>query len=279
SNATARAHRSGGVPCLVAAVAACAGPPSSLPVASAGVRLVVDAVEVAFTEPRVLSIDDANERYQVTLTTALVADTGRGLAALLQGGGANLACSSAGRDGAATWLVFPATPAEARAIAAALGVPAQSRAPWPARCEALLSTVAEVTAGAASVPLRFELRNTGEVAVWFMDGGRGRNRLGRDNRFQFAVQCNGVPVAIERVEDFGGIGCYRRLGPGEAWTFTPDLAHWCRLDRAGRYVVRAAYEAELMPAEFEPAAALPLGVHAHLQRLRTVSAALTFDVR
>ncbi|MFY9344002.1 MAG: hypothetical protein WAT39_16045, partial [Planctomycetota bacterium] len=68
SNATARAHRSGRVPWLVAAVAACTGSPPSSPVAATSVRLVVDAVEVAFTEPRVLAIDDANERYQVTLT-------------------------------------------------------------------------------------------------------------------------------------------------------------------------------------------------------------------
>jgi hypothetical protein len=140
-----------------------------------------------------------------------------------------------------------------------------------------------VAAGAERVRLQFVLANHGPVPVWFHDGGRGRNQLGRDNRFTFVVERDGVPVPTTRVEDFGGIGIDRRLEPGAEHAFAVDLAHWCRLPAPGRYLVRATYEAELVPGEFVPHhAGLPELAHghrAHFVRTRMVEAECVVTAR
>lgn len=168
---------------------------------------------------------------------------------------------------------------DATRIAGALGVVARERAPWSGRLEARLRAAGDVAAGTDTVPLQFELTNAGGVPLWFHDGGRGRNQLGRDNRFHFAVERDGEALPIAEIFDFGGHGNYRRLGPGESWTFAVDLAHWCRLDRPGAYRVHATYDAELMPAEYEPGQPLPPGMYSHWRRERAVAAEFVLTVR
>jgi hypothetical protein len=166
-----------------------------------------------------------------------------------------------------------------RRRAAALGVRALEREPWRGELGAQLEAAGELAAGAEHLPLRFTLTNTGPVALWFMDGGRGRNQLGRDNRFTFAIEREGERLPTLELDDLGGLGSFRRLAPGESRALELDLAHWTRLDRAGHYTLRASYEAELLPAEFEPGKPLPPGWYAHLTRTRSVSAALTLVLR
>jgi hypothetical protein len=233
---------------------------------------------VPFTEPRVLSVDDANERYQVTLRSAVqLGDTGHEVS--LQIGAEALRSSSWGRDGSETWFVFPAPAAKARTAAAALGVEARPRAPWPVSLAARVEAASALTSGQHQLPMRFLLKNEGPGALWFLDGGRQRNQLGRDNRFEVAVQRGATPLAIRHVEDFGGLAQYRRLDAGQSWVFTVDLAHWCTLDQPGEYTLRIGYEAELMPSEFDPGAQLPLGWHSHLQRTRRIAAEAKLEVR
>ncbi|HEX6813383.1 MAG TPA: hypothetical protein VF384_17315 [Planctomycetota bacterium] len=265
-------------PYLLASIlsVACSSPAPPPPVEPA--RLLVDGSAVPLAEPRVLSVDDANERYQVTMRSAMqLGDTGHTVS--LQIGAAALPSSSWGRDGDETWFVFAAEAAMARTAAAALGVEAVPRGPWPVSLSARVEAAGALTPGQEQLPLRFTLRNDGPVAVWFLDGGRQRNQLGRDNRFEVGVQRGSAPLAIRRVEDFGGIGQYRRIDAGQSWVFTPDLAHWCLLDQPGEYALRISYEAELMPAEFEPGAQLALGLHSHLQRTRRIAAEARLEVR
>ena len=158
-------------------------------------------------------------------------------------------------------------------------MPARERETWRGELTGKLETLGELAAGAERLPLCFTLTNTGPVTVWFMDGGRGRNELGRDNRFTFVIERDGEPLSTRELYDFGGLASYRRLAPGESQALELDLAHWIRLEKAGKYSVRASYEAELMPAEFEPGKVLPMGWHAHLVRTRSVQAGLALDAR
>jgi len=161
----------------------------------------------------------------------------------------------------------------------ALGLPARQREPWRGELSAKLEPVGELALGSEHLPLRFTLTNTGPVALWFMDGGRGRNELGRDNRFTFVIERDGEQLATRELMDFGGLGVYRRLEPGESHALELDLSHWIRFERPGRYEVRANYEAELMPAQYEPGSELPLGWYSYLTHTRGVTASLALELR
>ncbi len=258
--------------------AACAEPaPSSAP-APANVQLLVDGLEAAFHDPQVLSIDDANETFEIALGgAALDSEHAHTIALVL--GELRLPAQSWGSSGDEGDFCFRATPPQARAFAAALGLPARQREPWRGELSAKLEPVGELALGSEHLPLRFTLTNTGPVALWFMDGGRGRNELGRDNRFTFVIERDGERLATRELPDFGGMAVERRLAPGESHALELDLAHWIRLERPGRYSVRASYEADLMPADFEPGKALPMGWYTHLERRRSVQAGLVIDAR
>ncbi|MBK7645256.1 MAG: hypothetical protein IPJ19_19800 [Planctomycetes bacterium] len=262
---------------LLALCSACAQPaPAQKPTC---VRLLVDDQEAAFHDPQVLSVDDANEHYEITLggKPAIETDHPQGIALVL--GSLRLAAQSWGRSGDEGSFTFPATPEQAHAFATALGSVARKREPFRGELRAKLEPVGELVAGAEQLPLRFTLTNTGTQALWFMDGGRGRNELGRDNRFTFEIERERESVATRELVDFGGLGSYRRLAPGESHVLELDLAYWSRLERAGNYLVRATYDADVMPGSFEPGKALPLGWHTHLRRTRRVPAELALRLR
>ncbi len=257
---------------------ACTEPAPLRATAPAVVQLQVDDLETAFHDPQVLSIDDANETYEIALGgAALDSEHAHTIALVL--GELRLAAQSWGRSGDEGDFVFRATPTQARAIAAALGVPARERVPWQGELTGKLEPVGELRAGSDHLPLRFTLTNSGPVALWFMDGGRGRNELGRDNRFAFVIERDGERLVTRELPDFGGLGAYRRLEPGESRALELDLARWIRLEAPGKYAVRASYEAELMPAEFEPGKVYPLGWYTHLERRHDVKAELAIEVR
>jgi len=263
------------IPLLLLLLCACAG---TVPAPRTEcVRLIVDQQELAFHDPQVLSIDDANETYRIALGGKALPEGGHAIELVL--GELRLPAQSWGRSGDEGDFYFQASAGEARAFAAALGVPAREREPWRGELWGKLEELGELAAGAEHLPLRFTLTNSGPVPLWFHDGGRGRNELGRDNRFTFEVERDGEKLATRELMDFGGMGVERRLEPGESYTLELDLAHWIRLERPGRYEVRASYEADLMPAEYGPGSALPLGWYSHLMRTRSVKAELTLELR
>lgn len=256
---------------LLLLCAACAEPEVSVAPPTAPVRLLIDGTEAAFHDPQVLSIDDANETWRIALGGKPAPEGGHEIALVL--GELRLSAQSWGRSGDEGDFYFQATAGEARTFAAALGVPAREREPWPGELTGRLE------AGSEKLLLRLTLTNSGPVALWFHDGGRGRNELGRDNRFTFVVERDGERLPTRELMDFGGMGVERRLAPGESHTLELDLAHWIRLERPGRYEVCATYEADLMPTEYAPGSALPLGWYSHLLRTRNVPARLTLELR
>ena len=257
----------------------CAGPAAPIASLPVPVRLLVDETETAFHDANVLAIDDANAQFNVTLATKSPIETARSHTIVLALADLRLAGSSFGSHDGGSSVVFRATSEQARAVASGLGIPAQEREAWRGVLTGQLEPVGEPTAGAEHLPMRFLLTNTGPVALWFLDGGRGRNELGRDNRFSFEIEREGERLPTRELHDFGGMGVFRRLAPGQAWTLELDLAHWRVLERAGTYRLRAKYEAELMPADYEPGQDLPMGYYSHLNRTRTVEAELTLVLR
>ena len=243
------------------------------------VRLLVDGEEAAFHDPQVFSIDDANETWSIVFAGKPVSEAEGGHTIALVLGELRLPVQSWGRSQDVGDFTFRATPTQARTFAEALGVPAHARAPWRGELTGSLEPAGEIAAGAEHLPLRFTLKNTGPVALWFADGGRGRNELGRDNRFTFEIERDGERLATRPLVDFGGMAVERRLEPGESHALELDLAHWIRLERPGRYEVRASYEADLMPAEYEPGAASSMGWYSYLVHTRSVQARLAIEVR
>ena len=247
-------------------LAACATP---------GVELRVGGAALEFQDAQVLAVDDANEVYQVTLSSRHAAGGAQVVQPVLLLGRRQWSANQWGGSGETLESGFRVPADEARLLARALGVRAREREPWRGGLAGKLEPAGELRAGAEHLPLRFTLTNTGPVALWFMDGGRGRNELGRDNRFTVEVE----GLRSREIPDFGGMGVCRRLEPGESHVFELDLAHWCRPERAGSCRVHVAYEAELMPAEFEPGATLQPGWHAYLERTRSVPAELALELR
>jgi hypothetical protein len=263
---------------LLALSTACAQP-APAPEPRACARFLVDEQETAFHDPQVLSISDSNELYAISLGGKPLQGSQSGHTLALVLGELRLDASSWGSSGEQGDFTFQATAAQARAFADGLGVPALARVPWPCELGATLAPVGELAAGAEQQLLRFTLTNKGPEALWFVDGGRGRNELGRDNRFTIEIEREGERLETRALFDHGGLGVYRRLAPGESHELVLDLAHWNRLERAGEYVVRAIYEADLLPAGFEPGKALPPGWYSHLVRQRSVQASLAFQLR
>jgi len=266
---------------LILACTACSAPVPAPARAekTASVRFLLDRTEADFHDPQVLSIDNENKQFEVTLLSHVLSDPTQAHTSELTLGELHLPVCSWGRSGEVSDFTFRATAEQARAIARALGIEARDRGPFYGELVGKLEAVGELRSGAEHLPLRFTLANTGPLAVWFLDGGRGRNELGRDNRFRFEVTRDVGDVPVRELVDFGGLASYRRLEPGESHTLELDLAHWCKLADPGRYFVHATYEAELLPAEFEPDKPMPMGWHAHIVQTRRIAAELELDLR
>lgn len=269
---------------LVLACVACATRPSThvspLPAPHpASVLLLLDGSPIEFQDPRVLSIDDDDREFEVTLTPRVILDTDEPHTLVLARGTHRYPSQAFGRAGATSYVTLRVTADSARELADALGVPAVVRAAWKIELTGRLEPGDGFDEDSGRRPMRFILRNDGREALWFLDGGRGRNELGRDNRFRFDVECGDRPLEMREVLDFGGLGTYRRLEPGQEHAFTVELAQWCRLEGPATCRVHAGYEADLMPAEFEPGRTYPFGVYSHMLRRRTVPAQLVVQVR
>jgi len=269
---------------LLAVLAACSpadrGAPTPPPV-PAEVRLMLGDRDTPFDEVRVLSVDDANQRFHVHLALHGTTELGPEVPALVCGE-RRIPVNSHGRMSETYELLFQVERADARTIATALGTELVERTPWTARLTGTLEpadSTRELHAGAEHLLLRFTLTNSGPVAVWFLDGGRGRNELGRDNRFEFEVTRAGTALEPRQLFDFGGLGVYRRLEPGQSHALELDLAHWCRLELPGEYAISARYTADVMPAHYQPGEHLPMGGYAHLNHEVAVPAQTVVNVR
>jgi hypothetical protein len=87
------------------------------------------------------------------------------------------------------------------------------------------------------------------VPIQFVEGGRQRGA--RDNQFAFvAMRSSGSGKAIPDTGDpinFGGIGGFRTIEPGQTWTKQVPLDKWFQLTEADTYQITGIYRVELRP--------------------------------
>lgn len=97
------------------------------------------------------------------------------------------------------------------------------------------------------VVLKMEIRNVGPGPITFRVGGQQRGP--RDNQYRFlAYHGGGGGKAVPDTGDptnFGGIGSYRTLKPGEAFVSSVPLDGWFTFTEPDTYRVTGLFELEL----------------------------------
>jgi hypothetical protein len=97
------------------------------------------------------------------------------------------------------------------------------------------------------VTVHMEIRNTGDSSFSFFVGGKQRGP--RDNQFRFlAYASHGFGKAVPDTGDplnFGGIGTWHTLKPGEAYTRSVGLEDWFKFTESDTYRVSGLFEMTL----------------------------------
>ncbi len=102
------------------------------------------------------------------------------------------------------------------------------------------------------VVLELTVENVGQVPVHFVEGGKQRGA--RDNQFQFiAFGSSGYGKPIPDIGDptnFGGLGGFRELKPGDVFRKQVDVTKWFKFDKPGSYEITGLYELPLQEPGF-----------------------------
>ena len=151
-----------------------------------------------------------------------------------------------GSDHEGTKTTFELDRADAKRIAAAFKIPIHERTKLDGGLRYEFRFPPKATTNTQTpIPVVLRVHNEGKTTVGFSIGGRQRGP--RDNRFAYVISRNGKSVAIKDAPDFGGIGYYKEIKPGEHADVTcPDLRAWADLALPGYYTIEASYEGELV---------------------------------
>ncbi len=214
-------------------------------------HLWVDDVEEAILGAQIVSRNNCNDQFYVTIDAALVDVPTTGSKLILQVGNRSFSMPGVNQSGERRSVGFMADAETAWWLAKPLRITPRLRRHPGHELVATFSCPPEFEAGMAEFIVDFTIENCGDVAIDYLDGGRNRNKLGRDNRFNLEVERDGQTVELETLHDFGGLGFYRTLDPGDSYTHRIDLCHWLDLDTPGVYQVRGVYTMNLMPGRFD----------------------------
>jgi hypothetical protein len=155
--------------------------------------------------------------------------------------------------------------AAARQVAKALKIEPQLRKDPGHRFQVRWTPEKEAYQVGEPMVLKLEIRNTGKVPFSFIVGGQQRGP--RDNQYRFlCYRSYGHGRAVSDTGDptnFGGLGTYHTLKPGEAFTRTVSLDKWFAFTDPDTYRVTGIYQLQLI--EDPPATKF---VAADLERLR-----------
>jgi hypothetical protein len=100
------------------------------------------------------------------------------------------------------------------------------------------------------VSVIFHIRNVGENAIAFREGGR--NAAARDNQYVFSCRLNGKQVDdIGYSGHSGGISAFRTLRPGDVFDENVDLSKWFAFDKQGIYDLHGSYYMEFMDPDLD----------------------------
>jgi hypothetical protein len=98
-----------------------------------------------------------------------------------------------------------------------------------------------------AVSLKMTIKNVGQTTFAFMDGGMQRGR--RNNQFQFVAfggSGHGDPVPdLGDPRNFGGLGGYITLKPGDVFTKTAKLDDWFKFIAVDTYRVTGMFRVAL----------------------------------
>lgn len=97
------------------------------------------------------------------------------------------------------------------------------------------------------IELTLKVENVGDAEVNFVAGGSQRGS--RDNQFAFIAHGeHGYGKAVPDTGDptnFGGIGSFANLKPGDSFTKTVDVSKWFRFTESGSYQLTCIYHIEM----------------------------------
>ena len=191
------------------------------------------------SETVMLSTSNDNQSFRLWVVMPRQRD---GLFQYLKIGNTWWSSHGTGSDNEGTKTTFEIDRAAAKRIAAAFKIPIHERTKLDGGLRYSFRFPPKASTNTQTpIPVVLRVENAGKTTVI-----GGRQRGPRDNRFVFAIARNGKPVAIKVAHDFGGIGHYKAIKPGEHADVTcPDLRAWADLDVPGYYTIDARYEGEL----------------------------------
>jgi hypothetical protein len=136
----------------------------------------------------------------------------------------------------------------AKTIAAALKIDVNPRKDPGHRLQATWRPAKEAFKPDEPIMLKMQLKNVGDVPVRFMVGGQQRGP--RDNQYRFLAQAGyGSGKGVADVGDplnFGGIGYYKLLKPGEVFESEVDISKWFKFTEADHYLITGMFEMEML---------------------------------
>lgn len=96
--------------------------------------------------------------------------------------------------------------------------------------------------------IQLQIKNTGDIPMKFLDGGKQRGA--RNNQFRFLAYRNSgkgaeVPDSGDPI-NFGGIGVFVELKPGESFTKEVDITKWFDLSQPDTYLIKGHFDFTLM---------------------------------
>ncbi|MDC0668436.1 hypothetical protein [Nannocystis radixulma] len=193
--------------------------------------------------PRVFSIANANDRYNVLLEGSGVA-TGAQFLVLPDGTVAPPSSwGPGGGSGGSDTVTFQVDAASARGLAALWGVPVRDRSPLGQGLVARWRPRKPSFKAGEPVEIELVIENTDARAAYVSVGGRQRGP--RDNRFDFEVRRGDTKLPKIEAYDFGGLMTHTKVVPGAPITLVVDVRAWAALER-GTYQVACRYGAELV---------------------------------
>ena len=205
-----------------------------------------------FGEVSIQSVSNPNDLFRVSLKQAGPVET-RGPLALCIDGVCEVIGARGNSEGSGKLdLIAAVSGAEnARRIAVALNTTvAERKHPGYLLAVAWRPLKPEFKVGEA-VTLELCIKNVGQVPVRFLEGGQ--NRGPRDNQFGFtAFSGLGAGKAFPDTGDtmnFGGLGAYRTLKPGEIFRKQVDVTKWFKFEK-GLYLITGTYQLNFYDEDF-----------------------------
>ena len=200
-------------------------------------------------EARLVSENNSNSRFRLSLYAAPFENPGDSASYVLVINGQVYGItshSSAREDGWRRFGVRIQQEKQADALAKALEIQPERRTHPGHRTVVTVEQKQESDRVGDSVILVLKIKNVGEKAFSFTDGGMQRGA--RNNQFSFVgFDHQGKPMPdVGDPIHFGGMGAFIELEPGEVFEKEVDITRWFAFSEPGSYWITAMYQYDLL---------------------------------